>query len=156
MPRTLGTPTGLAWAGMNPDRDEERIIRAYVQLAVMRWEASGLRTVTVARFGALDVRLTEIPEEQRCPDTPWLWLELYSPARHLVIDSCGCTEFDEPELARAVDFLGSVRRRMRELQQEDAASHGHAQEVLRHGPCHRSHGNPENSARRSRAHLHER
>jgi hypothetical protein len=153
---TTGTPTGLAWTGVNPDRDEVCIIRAYVQLALMRWEAPGLPTVTVSRCGALEVRLTEIPEEQRLPAAPWLWLELYSPARHRVIDSCGCTEFDEPELARAVDFLANARQRTQELQKEDAASPGCAREVLSHGPCRCSHAEPGNPARRSRAHLHER
>jgi hypothetical protein len=156
MPGTIGTPIGLAWAGMNPDRDEERIIRAYVQLAVTQWEAPGFRTVTVARCGALEVRLIEIPEEQRLPDTPWLWLELYSPARHLVIDRCGCTELDESELARAVEFIANARRQIREIHQEDAASPGGMREILRLGLSSRSHAVPRNPARRSRAHLHER
>jgi len=140
---------------MNPDRDEERIIRAYVQLAVTRCEAPGLRTVTVARCGALEVRLTEILEEQRCPDTPWLWLELYSPTRQRVIDSCGCTELDESELARVGEFMAAARRRIQELHLEDAASPGGTREILRDGPCRGSHAELRDPTRRSRAHLHE-
>jgi len=151
---TIGAPAGLASTEMNPDRDEERIIRAYVQLAITQWEPLGFRAVTVARLGALEVRLTEILEQQRYPGMPWLWLELYSPTRQHVIDSFGCTELDEFELARAVDFLANVRGQIRELQQVDAATFGCAREVLRHGPCPRSHAEPENPARRSRAHLH--
>lgn len=100
---------------MNPDGYEECIIRAYVQLAWARSETPGFRTVTVTRFGVLEVRLTEIPEQQRLPDAPWLWLELYSHARHCVVDSCGCTELDETELARAVEFIASAGRQCQGL-----------------------------------------
>ncbi|MBQ0819704.1 hypothetical protein KBI52_05655 [Microvirga sp. HBU67558] len=155
MPSTLGTPTGLAWAGMSPDGDEERIIRAYVQLAVTRWEAHGFRTVTVARFGALEVRLTEILEEQRLPNRPRLWLELCSPARHLIIDSCGCTELDESELAQVAEFMAAARQRTQEFHQEDAISPDCMWEVLRSGPFRRPRAEPGNPARRRRAHLHE-
>jgi hypothetical protein len=104
----------LAWTGMNPDEIEQRIIRAYVQLACTP-ETDGSRTVTVVRFGALEARLTEAPEEQRLPGMPWLWLELYSHARRAVVDSCGCTELDEYELGRAVDLIVTARRRIQEL-----------------------------------------
>jgi hypothetical protein len=141
---------------MNLDGYEERIIRAYVQLAFTRWEAHGLRTVTVARFGALEVRLTEISEEQRLPDRPWLWLELYSHARHLVIDRCGCTELDEPELVQAREFIANARRRTQEFHQDNLISPSCVREALRHGSCRRSHAEPPNPVRPSMAHLHER
>jgi hypothetical protein len=78
--------------------------------------------VTVARSGALEVRLTEILEEQRCPGMPWLWLKLYSPARQRVIDSCGCTELDEFELAQVGKFKSAARQRTQESHQEDTDS----------------------------------
>jgi hypothetical protein len=104
----------LACTRMSPDEIEQRIIRAYVQLACTP-ETDGSRTVTVVRIGALEVRLTEVPEEQRHPGMPWFWLELYSSARHAIIDSCGCTELDEHELAQAVDLIANARRRAQEL-----------------------------------------
>ena len=109
-----GIPTGLIGAGMSPDEIEQRVIRAYVQLACMP-ETDGDRTVTVARFGMLEARLTEIPEEQRLPGTPWFWLELYSHAQQAVLDSCGCTELDEPELTQAVELIANARQQAQDL-----------------------------------------
>jgi hypothetical protein len=109
-----GTPMGLPLTGMSPDEIEQRIIRAYVQLACTR-ETDGSRTVTVAQFGGLEARLTEIPEEEWLPGVPCFWLELYSHARHAVIDSCGCTELDEHELAQAVELIVSAGRRAQGL-----------------------------------------
>jgi hypothetical protein len=43
------------------------------------------------------------------------WLELYSHARHTVVDSYGCTEFDEHELARAVEFIDGAGQRSQGL-----------------------------------------
>jgi hypothetical protein len=99
---------------MSPDEIEQRIIRAYLQLACMP-ELLGFRTVTVIRFGVLEARLTEVPDEQRIPGMPWFWLELYSYARHAVVDSCGCTEFDESELAQAVDLILNAGQRSQGL-----------------------------------------
>ncbi|NBJ10695.1 hypothetical protein [Microvirga arsenatis] len=93
---------------MSPDEIEARIVRAYVQLACTP-ETDGSRTVTIARFGALEARLTEVPETQRLPSLPWFWLELYSNAHRVVIDSCGCTELDELELGRAVEFIADAQ-----------------------------------------------
>jgi hypothetical protein len=101
---------GLDGAGLSPDEIEQRIIRAYVRLACTS-EVDGSRTVAVARFGALEARLTEVPEEQRLPGLPWLWLELYSHVQQTVIDSCGCTELDEVELAQAVDLVVSAQHK---------------------------------------------
>src|SRR5688572_21697251 len=38
---------------------EQKVMRAYVQLAVIPDDASGVRRVTLGRFGRLEVRLTE-------------------------------------------------------------------------------------------------
>ena len=109
-----GTPISLIETGMSPDEIEQRIIRAYVQLACMP-ETDDARTVTVVRFGMLEARLTEIPEEQRLLGTPWFWLELYSHAQQTVIDSCGCTELDEPELAQAVELIFAAQQQAHHL-----------------------------------------
>lgn len=109
-----GNFIGLPLTGMSPDEIEQRIIRAYVQLACTP-KADGWRTVTVAWFGALEARLTEVPEEQRLLGVPYFWLELYSHARHAAVDSCGCTEFDEHELGQAVDLIVSAGHRAQGL-----------------------------------------
>lgn len=111
---TTGFPIGLAGVGMSPDDIEQRIIRAYVQLAYTL-EIDGSHTVAVARFGALEARLTEVPEVQRLPGLPWFWLELYSHAQQTVIDSCGCTELDEPELAQAVELIVKAQQQVYNL-----------------------------------------
>lgn len=105
-----GIPIGFGGAGMSPDEIEQRIIRAYVQLACTP-AVDGFCTVAVARFGALEARLTEVAEEQRLPGLPWFWLELYSHAQQTVIDSCGCTELDERELAQAVELVVSAQHK---------------------------------------------
>ena len=109
-----GIPISLTGAGMSADEIEQRIIRAYVQLAYTP-EMDGSHTVAVARFGALEARLTEVPEVQRLPGLPWFWLELYSHARQTVIDSCGCTELDEAELAQAVEFIVNAQQQAHRL-----------------------------------------
>ena len=109
-----GSPISLIGAEMSPDEIEQRVIRAYVQLACMP-ETDDARTVTVVRFGMLEARLTEIPEEQRLLGTPWFWLELYSHAKLAVLDSYGCRELDEPELAQAVELIANARQQVQDL-----------------------------------------
>ncbi len=109
-----GNPLSLTWTEMSPDEIEQCIIRAYVQLACMP-ETYGSRTVTVVRLGLLEARLTEVPEEQRLPGMPSFWLELYSHAGQSAVDSCGCIDLDEDELARAVEFIANARQRAESL-----------------------------------------
>ncbi|KLK90197.1 hypothetical protein AA309_27200 [Microvirga vignae] len=109
-----GIPISFAGTKMSPDEIEQHIIRAYLQLACTP-EANGTRIVTVVRLGVLEARLTEVPEKQRLPGVPWFWLEIYSHASRSVIDSCGCTEFDEDELAQAVELITSARQQARGL-----------------------------------------
>lgn len=100
--------------GMSTDEIEQRMIRAYVHLA-FEPEMYGSRTVTVLRVGMLEARLTEIAEEHVLPNFPRLWLELYSHARHAVVDRCDCTELDEHELARAVKLIDRAWQRIHGL-----------------------------------------
>ena len=88
------------------DRIEQQLIRAYVQL-VFAAEAGGSRTVTLSRQSGLEVRLTEMP----LPGMPTFWLEIHLLGTRSIIDSLGCSEFDEDELADAVDFIyGALSR----------------------------------------------
>jgi hypothetical protein len=92
------------------DRIEEQIIRAYVRLALAPDQACGFRTITLEQFGALEVRLTEVPEPSGASPFPPFWVEIYSHASSCVVDSCGCFEFDEDELTAAVDLVVEARR----------------------------------------------
>ncbi|KLK90545.1 hypothetical protein AA309_25150 [Microvirga vignae] len=96
---------------LDPDSFEPDILRAYVQLAVMPDQANGVKTATVARFGSVEVRLTELtqPEHKSRCIAPF-WLEVYSHASGTTLDSCGCFTFDEPELATAADLICDAKR----------------------------------------------
>jgi hypothetical protein len=96
------------------DRIEQQIIRAYVRLATEPDGADGSRTVTLARFGGLEVRLTEVPQQGRS-DLPPFWLEIHSLVRGVTIDSIGCFEFDEDELEAIVDFICEAKQRYQTL-----------------------------------------
>jgi hypothetical protein len=97
-----------------PDSVEQRIIRASVQLAAVPDHADGPQTVTLFRRGNLEVRLTEMAQD-RMMGLPPFWLELHSPASGGTIDSLGCHEFDEKELAAAVEFVLEATQRLRSL-----------------------------------------
>ena len=92
------------------DRIEEQIIRAYVQLALAPDQANGSRRITVAQFGQLEVRLTEFPLKGVPSNIPPLWVEVYSHASGSTIDSFGCFEFDEDELAATVELIIESRQ----------------------------------------------
>jgi hypothetical protein len=94
-----------SWEDACPGRIEEQIIRAYVQLAFMPNGANGSRAITLAQFGALEARLTEVPLAEPLSDIPSFWVEIYSYASGHTVDNCGCFEFDEDELAAAVELI---------------------------------------------------
>ena len=93
------------------DEVEQAIIRAYVRLAVTPNEATGSSTATVAQLGGLEVRLTEAPQPGM-PNLPPFWLEMYSHTSGATIDSFGCFDFDEDELAAAVEFVCEADQRL--------------------------------------------
>jgi hypothetical protein len=85
---------------------EQRILRTYVQLAVTPERADGSRSATLARSGALEVRLTECAQPAGpVPAEPPFWLEIYSHDVGSTVDRWGCFEFDEAELATATDVI---------------------------------------------------
>src|SRR5688572_17827420 len=91
------------------DEIEQRILRTYVQLAVTPERADGSRSATLARFGALEVRLTECAQPAgTLPAVPPFWLEIYSHDTGSTVDCCGCSEFDEAELATATELICEV------------------------------------------------
>jgi hypothetical protein len=98
-----------ARANSMPDRCrdwiEQKIIRAYVQLAVSPNHAKGSRTATLLRYGALELRMRETRDSCRQPTLPSYRLEIYSSASGSIVASREFCEFDESELAAAVAFV---------------------------------------------------
>lgn len=99
---------------LGPDEIEQQIIRAYVRLVFAAENTAGVRTTLVARFYSLEVRLSELPDASGVQDLPPFWLEIYSHTTRSTVDSLGCFEFDQAELAMAVDLVLKARHR-REL-----------------------------------------
>jgi hypothetical protein len=92
------------------DDIELRIIRAYVQLVFQAPDEDGLRTITAAQLRAIEVRLTELSQSKVDPKIPPFWLEIFSLPDFASIDSYGCFDFDEAELATAVELVLTVAR----------------------------------------------
>jgi hypothetical protein len=87
------------------DEIEQRIIRAYVGLVFQAVDADNQRSVVVMRLGPLEVRLTEIHPDDTAPGVPPFWIEAFDWPHQTSIDSIGCYEFDEDELAAAVAMI---------------------------------------------------
>lgn len=94
----------------DPDHIEQLLIRAYVRLAYTGNSTNGRRTNAVGRFGPFEVRLTEMEPEVALVGLPPFWVEIYSLAIGSTIDSYACFEFDEDELAKAVEFIVEAKR----------------------------------------------
>ncbi len=84
---------------------EQRIIRAYVGLVYQAVDAANRRSVVVMRLGTLEVHLTEIHPDDVTPGVPPFWIEVFDWPQQASIDSVGCYEFDEDELAAAVGMI---------------------------------------------------
>jgi hypothetical protein len=87
------------------DEIEQRIIRAYIRLVFEAERTIGFRTVTVTRFGPIEVRLTERLENNPDPGMPPFWLEVFSMQLPSPVDSYGMSEFDDSEIAAAAKFI---------------------------------------------------
>ena len=97
------------------DQIEQKIIRAYVQLAVPQDRKHDFRTVKLARSGGLEVRLTKNPQAGAPPTLSSYWLEIYSCGSGSMIDRFEVVEFDEGELAAAVEFVCRTQKRHQAL-----------------------------------------
>ena len=93
---------------------EQKIILAYVQLAVGPDHLEAARRVTVVRLGGLDVSLTEDAQAAMAGLPPFV-LELRSRSNGAEIDSFGWHDFDEDELAAAVAFVWEAAHRVQIL-----------------------------------------
>jgi hypothetical protein len=90
------------------DEIEQRIIRAYVRLVFQPVDTANARSVVVMRLGPLEVRLTELHRADITPGVPPFWIEVFDWPHQASIDSVGSYEFDEDELAAAVDMIVSA------------------------------------------------
>jgi len=99
-------PKEVSRAGLNADEIEQRIIRAYVQLAYRPRESRESRSLTVVRLPQMNVRLTEASPVVQ--GVPLFWLEVCSDGTLAVIDSYGFSDLDEDELATAVEMIMSA------------------------------------------------
>jgi hypothetical protein len=95
-----------------PDSVEQRIMCAYVQLAAAMDHADSSRTVTHFRLGDLEISLTDVAQDRTTSLRPF-WLEFRSPTSGAIIDSIGCYDFDEDELAATVEFVLEATQRLR-------------------------------------------
>jgi hypothetical protein len=84
--------TALGKAAVNPFM-EARLIRTYLNLFLVPRESDGSRKLTLARFGAYEVRLFEVAPEFAADTLP-LWMELYAHDSGLTLDSFGCDDLD--------------------------------------------------------------
>ena len=60
---------------------------------------------TLGRIGSLEVRLTRASGEDVRSDAPPFRLEVFSPASSTAMESLGCFNFDDGELAAAARFV---------------------------------------------------
>lgn len=81
---------------MLANRPLERTLRhAYVALMLAPERKDGSRTVALARYGALEVRLLEFDHDERCDAS--FWLELYCHDTRSSLDSCRCDDLDDAD-----------------------------------------------------------
>ncbi|MGO4523655.1 hypothetical protein AB4097_02190 [Microvirga sp. 2MCAF35] len=115
MPHSRAMPADhAAYPELCSDWIEQKIIRAYVQLAVGPGHGETSRTVTLGRFGTIEISLTE-EYGAEMSGLPPFWLEVRAQESGGTIDRIGCHEFDEDEMAAAVAFVQEADRRLRVL-----------------------------------------
>jgi hypothetical protein len=68
---------------------------------------NGTRTISLARYGAFEVRLIEL-QEHCSPNNSQSWVELYRHDTQSSVDSCRFDELDEAETA-AKHLISSAR-----------------------------------------------
>jgi hypothetical protein len=74
----------------------DRIYKSYIGLGLTTRNESGSRTISVANFGAFEVRLIEFADCTRQGGLD-LWIELYRHDIQSSLDSCLCEDLDEVE-----------------------------------------------------------
>jgi len=77
---------------------EQGLIRAYLALFLVAAGDDGAKIVSLARFGAYEVRLIEFAEGL-CPHVPPVWMELYAHHARCSLDSCGRSALEDAVIA---------------------------------------------------------
>lgn len=85
-----------------------RLKQAYVSLLLAPEDTDGSRTVSLARYGPYEVRLTESPQHPPA-DTSALSLRLYRRDIRSTLDDLRCDDLDHAELV-AEQLLRQARR----------------------------------------------
>jgi hypothetical protein len=70
--------------------------RAYLALSLASETEDGSCTMSLARFGAFEVRLIELARRPMTEDSDF-WIELYRQDTQSSVDSCRCQDLDEAE-----------------------------------------------------------
>jgi len=71
-----------------------RVTESYASLFLSSERDNGSRQAAIARIGAFEVRLLELPSVNS-PEEASLWVELYDRDLRLSVDSCKCNYLDE-------------------------------------------------------------
>jgi|ERR687893_438446 hypothetical protein len=87
------------------DAIEQGIIRAYVRLVFQDGDTDNSRPVVVMRFGPLAIHVSETCPKDVTLGLPPFWIEVFDGTSQASIDSIGCHEFDDAELAAAVEMI---------------------------------------------------
>jgi hypothetical protein len=85
-----------------------RLNQAYISLALVPEDTDGSRTVSLARYGAYEVRLVEFPPSHASDAFPF-WLKLYRRDLQSSLDSRCCLDLDHAE-AVAEQLVSRARK----------------------------------------------
>jgi hypothetical protein len=79
---------------------ERRIMQMYIWLLVAPEQSGGQRIASLARHGAFEVRLIELPQNPHSDCIP-LWIELFDHRSNTTLDSYAGCDFEDTALAAA-------------------------------------------------------
>jgi hypothetical protein len=82
--------------------------QAYVRLLLTPESMDGSRSVSLARYGAYDVRVVEFSHSAESDDSAF-WIRLYRRGIQSSLDSCWCDDLDDAETA-AEQFLSRAKQ----------------------------------------------
>ena len=90
------------------DEIEQCIIRAYVRLVFQAVDTDNSRPSVVMRLGPLEVHLSEMHPKDAAFGLPPFWIEVFDGTSRVSLDSIGCHELDDDELAATVEMIVSA------------------------------------------------
>jgi hypothetical protein len=85
-----------------------RLSQAYIRLLLIPESTDGSRTVSLARYGAYEVRLVEFSHSPASDDSSF-WIRLHRRGIQCSLDSCWCDDLDDAETA-AEHFLSRAKQ----------------------------------------------